>query len=74
MKITKAVIPVAGRGTRFLPASKGTCKEMFPLVDKPCLLVVLEECFNSGIKDVTIILSKEKEYIKNFLKKDNELL
>ena len=67
MKITKAVIPVAGKGTRFLPASKGTCKEMFPLVDKPCLLEVLEECFNSGIRDFTIVLSKDKEYIRNFL-------
>jgi len=73
MKVTKAVIPVAGKGTRFLPATKGVAKEMFPVVDKPCLMLVLEECLNSGINDITIILSKEKSYIKEFFKKDNKL-
>lgn len=71
--ITRAVIPVAGRGTRFLPATKGVAKEMFPVVDKPCLMLVLEECLYSGIKDITIVLSKEKDYIKDFLSEDKVL-
>lgn len=71
--VTKAVIPVAGRGTRFLPATKGLAKEMFPVVDKPCLMLVLEECLFSGINDITIVLSKDKEYIKDFLSEDKAL-
>ena len=70
MKITKAIIPIAGRGTRFLPATKGVAKEMFPIVDVPVLMLILEECLYAGIKDVCLVLSKEKGYVKNFFKKD----
>lgn len=68
--VTKAIIPVAGKGTRFLPATKSVAKEMFPIVDIPALLLVLEECVYSGIKEVFIVLNKEKENIRNFLKRD----
>ena len=70
MKITKAIIPIAGKGTRFLPATKGVAKEMFPIVDIPALMLVVEECLDAGITDVCIVLSKEKANIKKFFKKD----
>ena len=72
-KIKKAVIPVAGLGTRFLPATKSVAKEMFPIVDIPALLLILEECLDSGIDDVFIIIRKGKENIIDFLKKDVKL-
>lgn len=73
MKITTAVIPLAGKGTRFLPASKACAKELFPIVDKPALLLILEECLESGIKNVILILSEEKEGVKTFLTPDKKL-
>ena len=51
MKITKAVIPAAGLGTRFLPATKSQAKEMLPIVDKPCIQHIVEEAVKSGIKE-----------------------
>jgi len=73
MNITKAIIPVAGKGTRFLPASKGMAKEMFPVVNIPVLMIILEECMYSGIKEVCLVVSKEKEYLKSFFVKDKKL-
>lgn len=72
-KIKKAIIPVAGLGTRFLPATKSVAKEMFPIVDIPALLLILEECLDSGIDDVYIIIRKGKENIIDFLKTDDKL-
>ena len=65
--ITKAVIPAAGLGTRFLPATKSVAKEIFPIVDIPAIMLVLQECIDSGIKEVFIVISKEKENIKKLL-------
>lgn len=73
MKITKAIIPIAGNGTRFLPATKGVAKEMFPIVDIPVLMLIVEECLNSGINEICFILSKEKKDIKKFFRKDKVL-
>ena len=53
--ITKAVIPAAGLGTRFLPATKACPKEMLPIVDKPTIQYIIEEALASGIKDILII-------------------
>ena len=73
-KITKAIIPIAGKGTRFLPATKGVAKELFPVVDKPVLLLILEECLNSGIKEVLLVITKEKEQdIRQLLSHDSDL-
>lgn len=69
-RITKAVIPVGGLGSRFLPATKSIAKEMFPIVDTPVLLLILEECLNSGINEVFLILREGKEYIMDFFKHD----
>jgi UTP--glucose-1-phosphate uridylyltransferase len=63
-KITKAVIPAAGFGTRFLPYSKAIPKEMLPIIDTPTIEYIVRECVDSGITDVLIIISPGKELIK----------
>ena len=56
-KVTKAVLPVAGYGTRFLPATKATPKEMLPIIDKPLVQYAVEEAALIGIKDIIFIAS-----------------
>src|SRR5512139_982341 len=63
--VRKAVIPAAGMGTRFLPATKSMPKEMLPLVDKPVLQFVVEEAIESGIEDILIITGRGKQAIEN---------
>jgi len=65
MKITKAVIPVAGLGTRFLPATKSQPKEMLPLLDKPVIQWVVEEAVASGIEQIFLITSHTKRAIED---------
>ena len=60
MKIKKAVFPVAGLGTRFLPATKASPKEMMPLVDKPLIQYVVEEAIDAGIEEVIMITGRGK--------------
>ena len=75
--ITKAVIPAAGLGTRFLPATKAQPKEMLPVVDKPVIQYVVEEAIASGIKDILIITGKGKRAIEDHFDKsemENEFL
>lgn len=72
-KITKAVIPAAGIGTRVLPATKSMPKEMFPIVDKPAIQYIVEEAVNSGITDILIITNRGKELIENHFDKSPEL-
>lgn len=69
MEIKKAVVPVAGLGTRFLPLSKIFPKELWPLVDKPVLQYTIEEIKNSGIKEVVFINNPNKKLVNNYLKK-----
>ncbi len=66
MKIKTAVIPAAGLGTRFMPATKSIPKEMFPIVDKPILLYNIEEIIAAGIEEVILVLSSSKAAIENF--------
>ncbi len=73
MKVKKAVIPAAGLGTRFLPATKAIPKEMLPVVDKPTLQFVVEEAVNSGIEDILIILGRNKTPIEDHFDKSVEL-
>lgn len=61
----KAVIPAAGLGTRFLPLTKNSPKEMLPIIDKPAIQYVVEEAINSGIDDIVIITGRGKEVIEN---------
>ena len=65
MPITKAVIPAAGLGTRFLPATKASPKEMLPLVDKPLIQYVVEEAIASGIEEIIIITGRGKRAIED---------
>ncbi len=65
MKITKAVIPAAGFGTRFLPQTKAMPKEMLPIVDKPVIQYVVEEVVDSGIDDIIIVTGSNKRAIED---------
>ena len=66
MKITKAVIPAAGLGTRMLPISRAVPKEVLPIVDKPAIAYLVEEAANSGITDVLIITGRNKEAMEDY--------
>src|SRR5512138_782348 len=71
--VTKAVIPAAGMGTRFLPATKSMPKEMLPILDKPVLQFVIEEAVASGIEDILIITGRGKRAIENHFDFNPEL-
>ncbi|MFH1663500.1 MAG: UTP--glucose-1-phosphate uridylyltransferase GalU [archaeon] len=71
--VRKAVIPAAGLGTRFLPASKAVPKEMFPVVDKPAIQYLVEEAVASGIQDIIIVTGKDKTAIENHFDHSSEL-
>lgn len=73
MKIRKAVIPVAGLGTRFLPATKTVPKELLPIVDKPTLLYVIEEIVAAGISEIVLIAGRGKTAIEDFFDTSYEL-
>ncbi len=65
MKVRKAVIPAAGLGTRFLPATKAQPKEMLPIVDTPIIQYVVEEAVASGIEDILIVTGRHKRAIED---------
>src|SRR5512135_1298699 len=71
--VRKAVIPAAGMGTRFLPATKSMPKEMLPIVDKPVLQFVVEEAVASGIEDILIVTGRAKRAIENHFDYNPEL-
>jgi UTP--glucose-1-phosphate uridylyltransferase len=73
MNIKKAVIPAAGFGTRFLPATKSQPKEMLPIVDTPTIQYVVEEAVESGITDILMIIGKGKRAIEEYFDKSYEL-
>ncbi|HHY26704.1 MAG TPA: UTP--glucose-1-phosphate uridylyltransferase GalU [Desulfitobacterium dehalogenans] len=66
MRVTKAVIPAAGLGTRFLPATKALPKEMFPVCNKPVIQYIVEEAVNSGIEDIIIVTGRGKWSIVDY--------
>ena len=72
-KVRKAVIPAAGLGTRFLPATKAQPKEMIPIVDKPTLQYIIEEAVSSGIEEILIITGRNKKSIEDHFDKSVEL-
>ncbi len=72
-KISKAIIPAAGFGTRFLPITKAVPKEMLPILDRPSIDYVIEECLNSGITEICIVISRDKEAILNYLDTNTQL-
>lgn len=72
-KVTKAVFPVAGLGTRFLPATKASPKEMMPIVDKPLIQYAVEEAVAAGIKDMIFVTGRTKRVIEDHFDKAYEL-
>jgi UTP--glucose-1-phosphate uridylyltransferase len=72
-KVTKAVIPVAGMGTRFLPATKAMPKEMLPIVDKPVIQYVVEEAVDAGLEDILMITGRNKNTLENHFDRVAEL-
>lgn len=72
-KVKKAIIPAAGLGTRFLPATKAMPKEMLPIVDKPTIQYIVEEAVESGIEDIIIVTSHTKRSIEDHFDKNFEL-
>ena len=73
LEIKKAIIPVAGLGSRFLPLSLAVSKEFFPLVDKPIIQYIFEEVKKSGISEVIFVVSQQQKMILNYFKKSPEL-
>ena len=73
MKVRKAVIPAAGLGTRFLPATKAQPKEMLPIVDKPTIQYIVEEAVAAGIEDIIIISGRGKRAVEDHFDKSYEL-
>lgn len=72
-KVTKAVIPAAGLGTRVLPATKAMPKGMLPIVDKPAIQYLVEEAVRSGITDILIILGRNQSIIEDHFDRSPEL-
>ena len=73
VKVKKAVIPAAGYGTRFLPATKAMAKEMLPIVDKPTIQFIVEEAIEAGIEDILIVTGKSKRPIEDHFDSNIEL-
>ncbi|CEQ23943.1 UTP--glucose-1-phosphate uridylyltransferase [[Clostridium] sordellii] len=71
--VRKAIIPAAGLGTRFLPATKSQPKEMLPIVDKPTLQYIIEEAVNSGIEEILIVTGRNKKSIEDHFDRSVEL-
>lgn len=71
--VRNAVIPAAGFGTRFLPATKSQQKEMLPIVDKPTIQYIIEEAITSGIEEILIVTSTTKRSIEDHFDKSYEL-
>ena len=72
-KVRKAIIPAAGLGTRFLPATKALAKEMLPIVDKPTIQFIVEEALKSGIEDILVVNGKAKRSIEDHFDSNIEL-
>ena len=73
MKVRKAIIPAAGLGTRFLPATKAQPKEMLPIVDKPTIQYIIEEAVASGIEDIIVVTGRNKRSIEDHFDHSPEL-
>ena len=73
MKVRKAVIPAAGLGTRFLPATKSQPKEMLPIVDKPTIQYIVEEAASAGIEDIIVVTGRNKRSIEDHFDRSIEL-
>ena len=73
MKVRRAIIPAAGLGTRFLPATKAQPKEMLPILDKPTIQYIIEEAVASGIEDIIVVTGRNKRSIEDHFDRSIEL-
>ena len=73
MKIKKAVFPVAGLGTRFIPATKAMAKEMLPVVDKPIIQYAVEEAFAAGIEHIVFVTGRGKKALEDHFDRSFEI-
>src|SRR3954467_4857292 len=73
MTIRKAVIPAAGFGTRMLPAAKAVPKEVLPVLDRPTIQYVVEECASAGVEDVLLVTSRDKKSLEDHFDRNPEL-
>lgn len=73
-KVTKAVIPIAGLGTRFYPICKSVPKDMLPIIDKPIIQYIVDEAVESGIEEIVFVINPSKEMTKHFFKNDEVLM
>jgi len=73
MRVKKAIIPVAGKGTRFLPATKQTPKEMLPIINRPMIDFAVDEAIRSGIEQIVFVTASGKEMIENYFDRNFEL-
>ena len=74
MKITKCIIPIAGKGTRFLPITKTVSKEMLPIVNEPTILLQVKECYKSGINEIIFVVGEHNyNLIKSFFSPNKDL-
>ena len=74
MTVKKCIIPIAGKGTRFLPITKTVSKEMLPIVNEPTILLLVKECFKSGIEEIIFVVGEHNyNLVKNFFSKNEEL-
>jgi UTP--glucose-1-phosphate uridylyltransferase len=73
MQVRSAVIPAAGMGTRFLPATKAVPKEMLPLVDTPSIQLIVEECVGAGIEEIILVTARGKSAIEDHFDRAAEL-
>src|SRR5215469_12270800 len=71
--VTKAVIPAAGLGTRFLPATKATPKEILPVIDTPTIQYIVEEAVSAGLRDVLMITGRGKRSIEDYSDRNQKL-
>src|SRR6478735_7750739 len=74
MQVRSAVIPAAGMGTRFLPATKAVPKELFPIGDEPALQVVIDEALGAGVDHIVIVSSRDKPAIEAYFRRDDALI
>ncbi len=74
MQVRSAVIPAAGLGTRFLPATKSVPKELFPIGDQPALQVVIDEALGAGIDHIVVVSSRDKPAVASYFERNDELL
>ena len=73
MSVKKAVIPIAGFATRFLPACKSVPKCMLTILDKPIIQYIVDEAVESGIEEIVMVIGRKKEVVQDYFKEDEEL-